>query len=112
MSSIARPTLTALYVAHRAKLCALATRVLGNETDAEDAVHEAFVELLARETPLTGEPLPYLRAVVRRACRDRLRNRSGMVPLETADARLRPRSDEDDREVSFLRNPQPNETSS
>jgi RNA polymerase sigma-70 factor (ECF subfamily) len=86
----------ALYIAHRAKLCALATRVLGSDTDAEDAVHDAFVELLALEKPLTGDPLPYLRAVVRRACRDRMRNRGSELPLEAADARLRPRSDDDD----------------
>jgi RNA polymerase sigma-70 factor (ECF subfamily) len=96
MSRIPPAAIGALYVAHRSKLCALAARVLGSQTDAEDAVHDAFVELFALEKPLTGEPLPYLRAVVRRACRDRLRKQSGEFALETADARLRSRSDDGD----------------
>jgi RNA polymerase sigma factor (sigma-70 family) len=90
-----RAALAALYVSHRRKLHSFAWHLVGNDADAEDAVHDAFVEVLARGEPLKGDPLPYLRAVVRRACRDCIRQRSAEVPLETADVRLRPAADDD-----------------
>ena len=61
------PTLADLYVLHRLTLTRLATGLLGDQGDAEDAVHDAFVRLWRSHggwTDMLENPLAYLRAAV------------------------------------------------
>ncbi len=67
--------LAAAFDAQRHRLVALAHRMLGSPTDAEDAVQEAWLRL-ARQEPGTIDSLPgWLTTVVGRVCIDVLRAR-------------------------------------
>ncbi|BBZ02618.1 DNA-directed RNA polymerase sigma-70 factor [Mycolicibacterium chitae] len=67
--------LAAAFDAQRHRLVALAHRMLGSPTDAEDAVQEAWLRL-ARQKPGTIDSLPgWLTTVVGRVCIDVLRTR-------------------------------------
>ena len=84
---------TAQFEASRPRLLALAYRILGSRTDAEDAVQETWLRLartdLARIDNLGG----WLTTVIARVCLDRLRSRrarpeeaAGSIPDELVDA--------------------------
>jgi RNA polymerase sigma-70 factor (ECF subfamily) len=73
-----------LLARHRAAMLAVATRILGHRSDAEDVVQEASVVALLRIGALRDPSAagPWLRTVVRNASRARLRGRTE----EPADA--------------------------
>jgi RNA polymerase sigma factor (sigma-70 family) len=53
----------------------LACRLLGDSTEAEDALHTVFGRLLSRTSPPLGFGAPYLFGAVRKECLQRIRNR-------------------------------------
>ncbi|WP_240962910.1 sigma-70 family RNA polymerase sigma factor [Antrihabitans stalactiti] len=84
---------------HRAQLSAVAYRMLGSKTDAEDAVQEAWLRLDRNDGPIDNMGA-WLTTVVGRVCLDMLRRRRSRPehvvddwPVETvADARSDPES--------------------
>ena len=80
----AQTALAGEFQAHRERLLAIATRVLGNRIDAEDVLQEAWLRL-ARQEPGSVENLAgWLTTVVGRLSIDVLRSRAakGEVPYE------------------------------
>ncbi len=74
----------AQLVSHLAAAYDLARWLVRNETDAEDVVQEAYVRaFLYLHTFRGGESRPWLLAIVRNACYDRLRR--GQADSESAD---------------------------
>lgn len=72
----AETPLAEAFQAHRARLLAIATRVLGNRTDAEDVVQDAWLRL-SRQRPGSVENLAgWLTTVVGRLSIDVLRSRT------------------------------------
>lgn len=70
------PQLTETFEAQRPRLLAIAHRVLGSRSDAEDAVQEAWLRL-SRQDPATIDNLGgWLTTVTSRICIDMLRSRS------------------------------------
>lgn len=64
------------FAAHRRALWALAYRMLGTASDAEDAVQDAFLRAMERPPADVGRPWrPWLVTVLMNRCRDRLRRR-------------------------------------
>ncbi len=86
------PVLDRLYAQHRATVFRYCCRLLGNASDAEDAVQETFAGAAPYLESLTGEPLAYLTAVARRVCGRELSRRRRMVvgvsPETSAQAAL------------------------
>ncbi|HEX5415582.1 MAG TPA: sigma-70 family RNA polymerase sigma factor [Chloroflexota bacterium] len=83
--------LGALYDRHGRLAFALAHRLLGDPTAAEDVVQEAFVALwrtAPRYDPARGVPRAWLLTTVRNRCIDILRGTRPSVPLETPDGEL------------------------
>lgn len=79
--------LTAEFEASRPRLRAVAYRMLGSQTEAEDAVQETWLRL-SRADPSRIENLGgFLTTVVGRVCLDRLRSRRAR-PEEPLDARF------------------------
>lgn len=87
------PSLDAAFAEHRRALWALAYRMLGTASDAEDAVQDAFLRAIERPPADEGRPWrPWLVTVLMNRCRDRLRTRRRRgypgpwlpSPLETA----------------------------
>jgi RNA polymerase sigma-70 factor (sigma-E family) len=91
----------ALYQAHALSLARLALLMLGDQAEAQDVVHDAFLGLYRRWGALTSvEAAPgYLRASVLNGCRTALRRRSRVLrpavysggrstpePLESAES--------------------------
>lgn len=72
-----RQAFTALVQSHIARLMALATRMLGSASQAEDAVQDSLASVwLTRHRLDPAKPIgPYLTTVVLNRCRDRLRRR-------------------------------------
>jgi RNA polymerase sigma-70 factor (ECF subfamily) len=69
-----RAALSALYDRHVAVMSALAHRILGNERDAEDLIHDVFVEVWQRAgdfDPGRGSVKTWLLVRVRSRCLDR-----------------------------------------
>jgi RNA polymerase sigma-70 factor (ECF subfamily) len=93
-----RERVAALYKAELHKLREFAFRMLRNAADAEDAVHDAFVRVLERNTPVEGDLGTFVRALVRVACRKRMRTRLEQL-VEAVDSEERaddlPRAPED-----------------
>jgi DNA-directed RNA polymerase specialized sigma24 family protein len=79
-----RQRVAALYKKELFKLRDLAGKILHNAEDAEDAVHDAFVHVLERNTPVEGDLATFVRALVRAACRKRLHMRSVAYDLASA----------------------------
>lgn len=70
---------------HLNRLHALATRVLGNAADADEVCQDAFVRAWRQApdwTPGNARFSSWLHQVVLNLCRDRLRTRREMLPLE------------------------------
>lgn len=89
-----------LLARHRAPMRAVALSVLGHGPDADDAVQDAALLAVrrigdARDAAAVG---PWLRAVVRNACRTRMR-RGTDVPAEQLDALAAPATGGDPAEV-------------
>lgn len=68
-------TLVAEFEEHRPRMLAIATRVLGSRTDAEDAVQEAWLRMERQEDPIDNVG-GWLTRVVGRICIDMIRSRS------------------------------------
>ena len=68
--------LESIYRDHRQGLFSLALSITRNTATAEDAVHNAFVRLVRRETPVKGDPVTYTFTAVRNACIDLIRKAS------------------------------------
>ena len=68
--------LESIYRDHRQGLFSLALSITRNTATAEDAVHNAFVRLVRRETPVKGDPVAYAFTSVRNACIDLIRKAS------------------------------------
>jgi RNA polymerase sigma-70 factor (ECF subfamily) len=97
-------SVTAQFEASRPRLQALAYRILGSRTDAEDAVQETWLRL-ARTDPTRIDNLGgWLTTVIARVCLDRLRARqarpedaAGAIPVELMGA-----ADSDDPSAEAL----------
>ena len=63
-----------IHAVARARLFALAYRMLGSRAEAEDALQEGFLRLHAAGRETVRDPLAWLVTVVTRLCLDRLRN--------------------------------------
>lgn len=87
----------AAFEAHRTRLRAVAYRILGSLSEAEDAVQEAWIKASRADTADVENPAGWLTTVVSRVCLDMLRSRKARREdaLEDRDAevRLRPRVD-------------------
>src|SRR5579862_7657299 len=67
-----------LYRENRQMLYRKAFRIIGNHYDAEEALHNAFMKLMERPTPIDAmqNPVGFLLQVTRNACRDAVRMRA------------------------------------
>jgi RNA polymerase sigma-70 factor, ECF subfamily len=91
--------LTQQFQASRPHLRAIAYRILGSKTEAEDAVQEAWLRLARSETGDVENLRGWLTTVVARVCLDMLRTRKSRREEPMAeDAAERFASDEDDAE--------------
>jgi RNA polymerase sigma factor (sigma-70 family) len=81
-------SLTERFEAHRNRLRAVAYRMLGSQTDADDAVQEAWLRLHRSDSGDIDNLGGWLTTVVARVCLDLLRSRQtrAQVPLEAASA--------------------------
>src|SRR4051812_44035186 len=72
------------FQAHRDHLHAVACRMLGSVSEADDAVQEAWLRLARAETTEVHNPRAWLTTVVARVCLDMLRARAARreVPLD------------------------------
>ncbi|MFI7608196.1 RNA polymerase sigma factor [Micromonospora sp. NPDC049366] len=89
-----------LIARHRAAMLGVAISLLGHGADAEDAVQDATVVALRRVGDVRDPDAvgPWLRAVVRNACRTRARARVP-VPLDEAVAAALPSAEPDPAEL-------------
>jgi RNA polymerase sigma factor (sigma-70 family) len=67
--------LAAQFTANRAHLAAVAYRMLGSRSEADDAVQEAFLRLMRADTSEVANLRGWLTTVVARVCLDLLRSR-------------------------------------
>ncbi|QZH74178.1 MAG: sigma-70 family RNA polymerase sigma factor [Erythrobacter sp.] len=86
-----RAALESIYRATSAKLFGIALRILGDESEAQDAVQEVYIELWKRADrydPARASPISWLACMARNRAIDRLRAggkvRSSAVPEEAA----------------------------
>jgi len=77
------------FESHRAHLRAVAYRMLGSTSDAEDAVQEAWLRLERADTSAVANLGGWLTTVVARVCLDMLRSRRSR-PEDLAGSRLEP----------------------
>jgi RNA polymerase sigma-70 factor (ECF subfamily) len=77
--------LAAEFERHRAHLRAVAYRMLGSVTEAEDAVQESWIRLSRTDVTDVGNLRAWLTTVVARVCLDMLRTRTSRreAPLDT-----------------------------
>ncbi len=97
--------LTSALVALRAKLHAVAMRLLRDDEDARDAVQDTFVKLWQAQPPASdNEARNKLAHALRNVCIDRLRTRSTrpMVPLDDDVGQVVPAEDISDYERQIL----------
>ncbi len=88
---------TAVFEAERPRLLRIASRVLGDPTEAEDVVQTAWIRL--RSTPIDIDNLPgWLTTVTTRLCLDRLRTRT---PEPTADVEPTERAPDPAEEIAL-----------
>lgn len=76
MTSIERDWLATRFEEHRARLRAVAYRMLGSMTEADDAVQEAWLRLNRSDTSAVDNLGGWLTTVVARLCLDALRTRA------------------------------------
>ncbi|MDA1360554.1 sigma-70 family RNA polymerase sigma factor [Glycomyces luteolus] len=83
------------FEAHRTHLRAVAYRILGSLSEAEDAVQEAWIKASRADATGIENPAGWLTTVVSRVCLDMLRSRKARreEALDDAEVRLRPRVD-------------------
>ncbi|MGJ9414001.1 sigma-70 family RNA polymerase sigma factor [Aeromicrobium sp. CF4.19] len=78
-------SLVEVFQAHRERLTAIATRVLGSRADAEDAVQETWVRLSRQDVAAIDNVAGWLTTVVGRICIDALRSRSAKAETSYGD---------------------------
>ena len=85
-----KTTSLSLFQARRPHLLAMAQRILGSHSDAEDVVQEAWLRFSRAEPDQLDNAAAWLTTVVSRLCLDQLRSRSrrGEEVLEPEDPRL------------------------
>jgi RNA polymerase sigma factor (sigma-70 family) len=84
-----RAALGEVYSATHAKLFGIALRILGNRSDAEDAVQEVYVDLwhkAGRYEPGRASPISWLAVFARNRAIDRLRRRNTAAPAAPVEA--------------------------
>jgi len=69
-----RMTEVDLFQAHRSRLFAVAYRMLGSASDAEDVVQDAWLRYAAAQPTNLRSPQAYLTTIVTRLCLDRLKS--------------------------------------
>ena len=91
------------FEAQRPRLRAVAFRMLGSLTEADDAVQEAWIRLQSSEAEKIENPAAWLTTVVARICLDMLRTRKSRreEPLET-EGRILPRAKADPEQEALL----------
>ena len=91
------------FEAQRPHLRAVAFRMLGSLTEADDAVQEAWIRLQSSEAEKIENPAAWLTTVVARICLDMLRTRKSRreEPLET-EGRILPRAKADPEQEALL----------
>jgi RNA polymerase sigma-70 factor (ECF subfamily) len=91
------------FEAQRPQLQAVAFRMLGSLTEADDAIQEAWIRLQSSEADKIQNPAAWLTTVVARICLDMLRARKSRreEPLET-DGRILPRAKTDPEQEALL----------
>src|SRR4051812_8567256 len=93
--------LAAEFEAHRARLTAVAHRMLGSSAEADDAVQEAWLRLSRSDAAVIDNLGGWLTTVVSRLCLNQLQSRrsrredplddvGGAVPVEVPGARSAP----------------------
>lgn len=94
-----RETLAERFEAHRSHLRSVAYRMLGSQTEAEDAVQEAFVHLMRGGAGGVDNFGAWLTTIVARVCLDMLRERKSRreVPVD-AKVEALPAADSPERE--------------
>jgi RNA polymerase sigma-70 factor (ECF subfamily) len=95
----ATETLAERFEAHRGHLKSVAYRMLGSQSDAEDAVQEAFVHLMRGGAGGVDNFAGWLTTIVARVCLDMLRERKSRreVPVD-AKVEALPAADNPERE--------------
>jgi RNA polymerase sigma-70 factor (ECF subfamily) len=80
-----RASFEELYRVHGARMKSVASRVLGDRAEAEDAVQDAFVNIFRSAAVFQGRSRfsTWIYRVVVNACHDRLRRRRETVPLDS-----------------------------
>lgn len=81
-----------LYCRHARALRQVARELVKNHYDADDAVQEAFVRLIANDPRLPPAPVlieDWLRAIVRNVCLEQLERRRSAARMQNAGARMR-----------------------
>ena len=78
-----------IYTKYRSPMFRTADRILHNAQDAEDAVHNAFLQILKHFKPLqtasAGDLAPQIAVITKNEAISLLRKRRGSVPLEDWD---------------------------
>lgn len=74
---------------------------VGNRSDAEDIVQDAFLKIASTTTPISN-PKAYLFRIVANGCVDTMRHNSKLKPLE-ATLQTPPRSEESEAEEEYRR---------
>ncbi len=104
-----RAALGEVYRATHAKLFGIALRILGDRSDAEDAVQDVYVDLwhkAKRYEPGRASPISWLAVFARNRAIDRLRRRKSAgtaAPVEAAEALPAPESLAEDQMVDAER---------
>jgi len=91
------------FEAQRPQLRAVAFRMLGSLTEADDAIQEAWLRLQSSEVDQIENPAAWLTTVVARICLDMLRTRKSRreEPLD-AEGRILPRAKADPEQEALL----------
>ena len=82
----------ALLEKHGSKLSAVALRLCGNKTDAEDMIQEVFLQAFRKWSTFRGgaDPGTWLYAIAARSCKARLRRKGGVDKRTPAMSQLMP----------------------
>lgn len=96
--------LTARFEEHRPRLTALASRMLGSKTDADDAVQEAWIRMSRSDTSEVENLGGWLTTVVSRVCLNVLQSRRtrSTIPLDANIADSHPEESRSDPEREAL----------
>jgi RNA polymerase sigma-70 factor (ECF subfamily) len=99
------PAIEQLYRSHGHLVLRRARRLLGDEEDAREVLHEVFASLLDRPRQLrdAAAPTTWLYAATTHACLNLLRNRRTRARLLTARAEAPPAADGSPERSSILR---------